>query len=224
MFHKQTRDGFTLAELLVVMAIIGMLAAFLLPVVGNARNAAKTTVTSSMLSSLEIALGDYCNDYGTYPPEYGGGTMDKCSEALYFYLSGPDIDHPDEQQRAVLRQARTHTKAYFTFKDKHLEDYDGDGWYEVVDSWGNPWIYVRGMFPGKPGSVLVPANNKRPWHHESRYDLFSAGPDGKTGADLSDWITDPDINVYQPTSTASFYGQATNEFEDGTCGDDISNF
>jgi len=103
MVLKEGRSGFTLAELLVVIAIIGMLAGFLLPVVGNARQAAKITLAKSVLSNLQAALADYFKDHGLYPPEYLPGKLDKCSETLYFYLSGMDVDSPRPAMRSSLR-------------------------------------------------------------------------------------------------------------------------
>ena len=225
MVLKEGRSGFTLAELLVVIAIIGMLAGFLLPVVGNARHAAKITLAKSMLSNMEAALADYFKDHGLYPPEFVDGSLDKCSETIYFYLSGMDVDSPQSSKRDGLRNAREAVKVYFDFKQRYLEDYDDDGHYEAVDPWGQPWLYVRGMYPGKPNTAggMSQTNHGRPYHHRSSYDLYSVGPDGKTG-DIDDWHDESKTFEYGMQNLRGFYFQAGDEYEDGLKPDDIANF
>ena len=61
--RKRKRSSkFTLIELLVVIAIIAILAALLLPVLGNARIAAKKTVCTSNLHQVGVAMMIYAAD------------------------------------------------------------------------------------------------------------------------------------------------------------------
>ena len=230
MTRNHRRIGFTLAELLVVIAIIGILSGFLLPVVGKARHHAKIALAKSMLGQLETALADYIADHGVYPPEKAPGDLDKPSETLYFYLVGMDITAPTPQKRKSLRKQRKNAKVYFEFMSDYLEDYDnGDGSYEVVDPWGQPWLYVRGMYPGRPNtsSGLGDQNTKRPYHHPSSYDLFSVGPDGVTGSPTPStkkkW-NKPRIYEHKPSNASSFYNLAASKYDGGTDPDDIANF
>src|SRR5262245_62055732 len=66
------RRGFTLVELLVVMAIIGILVALLLPAVQAARESARRAACQNQLSQLILAVGHYEMAHGVYPP----GTVD----------------------------------------------------------------------------------------------------------------------------------------------------
>ncbi|WDE98882.1 DUF1559 domain-containing protein [Lentisphaera profundi] len=59
---------FTLIELLIVVAIIGILASLLLPVLGKARKKAKQTVCKSQLKQIHLAMTMYELDNDQYLP------------------------------------------------------------------------------------------------------------------------------------------------------------
>jgi len=60
--------GFTLVELLVVVAVIAVLASLLLPAVSRAKQAAHSAVCKSNLRQYGQAVQMYLNDFHVYPP------------------------------------------------------------------------------------------------------------------------------------------------------------
>lgn len=62
------RTAFTLVELMVVLAIIAALAALITPALLNSRTAARNAAIKAEIDSLHMALMNYRNEYGNFPP------------------------------------------------------------------------------------------------------------------------------------------------------------
>ncbi|MDO5309074.1 MAG: prepilin-type N-terminal cleavage/methylation domain-containing protein [Planctomycetia bacterium] len=61
--------GFTLVEILVVIVIIGLLAGLTTTVVVGARRTVNNSIISTQMAQLSMALDEYKNRYGEYPPD-----------------------------------------------------------------------------------------------------------------------------------------------------------
>jgi prepilin-type N-terminal cleavage/methylation domain-containing protein/prepilin-type processing-associated H-X9-DG protein len=69
MFHAR-RSGFTLIEMLVVIAIIAVLAGILFPVLSRAREKGRQTACASNLKQIGVALELYAGDAGGFLPQW----------------------------------------------------------------------------------------------------------------------------------------------------------
>lgn len=70
----KAKHGFTLVEILIVVVIIGVLAAMVIPVFGHATTDAKTSALASNLQKMRLQIELYKNHHNGYLPCTGGGT------------------------------------------------------------------------------------------------------------------------------------------------------
>ena len=63
-------SGFTLVEILVVMAVIGVLVAIMLPAIQKARESARKTQCANNLKQIGLAMHAYLNNHKAFPPGY----------------------------------------------------------------------------------------------------------------------------------------------------------
>ncbi len=93
---KRVKKAFTLLELLVVILILGLLAAFVVPNIIGAGDKAKRDLVCSQMSSISSALDMFSMDNGMYPDT---------EEGLKALVANPDSDkYPAYSSKPYLKR------------------------------------------------------------------------------------------------------------------------
>jgi prepilin-type N-terminal cleavage/methylation domain-containing protein/prepilin-type processing-associated H-X9-DG protein len=83
------RRAFTLIELLTVIAIIGILAAIIIPTVGSVRESAKASACLSGIRQISLAAIVYSNENKNLLPNAGNGSDPAWARTLAAYINTP---------------------------------------------------------------------------------------------------------------------------------------
>ena len=89
--HSSREQGFSLMELLVVMAVVALLAALLLVALSSAKARARRTGCMNNLRQINLGLRMYCDDHSDKTPAVGTITVVNYKQAMKSYvgLNGP---------------------------------------------------------------------------------------------------------------------------------------
>jgi prepilin-type N-terminal cleavage/methylation domain-containing protein len=172
--------AFTLVEMLVVIAIIGILAGLLLPALAKAKEKAKIATARSEINTLIAAITQYEADYSRFPvpkaaetnaaPDFTFGLMINAlsisnSEVMAILLDRavPPAQHHSRNPRGTV---------YFNAKEPGNDTSPGIGSdLEFRDPWSNPYVITMDLnFDNKSEGLLY--TNSQPVH------VWSRGPDG----------------------------------------------
>lgn len=152
------RRKFTLIEILIVIGIIGLLAALSFGAYTFAMNKSRESATKALLKRVEAGLESCKNKFGYYPPAGTYSTVtvgfDANNEINDIQINGTSISA--EMRKEFLR---------IVDAESFKKSVSGG---TIVDAWGNNIFY---QFPGKINT--------------SGIEIISAGADGKWGDSAS---------------------------------------
>jgi len=235
--------GFTLIELLVVIAIIAVLIALLLPAVQQAREAARRTQCKNNLKQLGLALHNYGDVFGRFPPAKIFDTkVSQCQTWIYGnslswrVMILPYIDQAPMYNQINMNEwleCRTGTGSLNPFKNKIMPALycPSDPTAPIVG--GNAGTNYAGLVAsGKSAPFPLPQSScgsSPPWHGDNSGSLAYQG---RTIAEISDG-TSNSILVGEVFRGKSFYnlcagsdvtGQRCHRWyeESGWCGADTA--
>lgn len=195
---RRNCGGFTLIEMLVVIAIIVILMALLLPVLGAARESAKKKATRALIDGITAGMERYFTEFDEYPPSTDSGMGDTPDPAsIYKYLCGTD-------GRGITRVIGSgidkKVRHYDPFISPPPENQIKSGTDTIIiDSWGKPVVflncryYTESQKAGNP-SYVPDSTCKNP----NTFDIYSTGPDREKDSDP------PDSSKKQPNDVTNF--------------------
>ena len=193
------RAGFTLIELLAVLVILSILIVVLVPRLAGFGERANEKATKAYLAQLDVAIAEYENRFGDYPPshfrdEWGAppnGT-NLGAEALVVSLWGKDWGGTGLAEDKLCNSDGDEAK-------RQLARFEKPDLFELKDSWGNPIAYLHRRDYGREDAYVTEdpdtgeeletnlKANRNPTtggpQRAGKYQLVSAGPDGRFGTD-----------------------------------------
>ncbi|MBK7641754.1 MAG: prepilin-type N-terminal cleavage/methylation domain-containing protein [Planctomycetes bacterium] len=190
--------GFTLIELLGVIVILGILFAFLVPILGKSEDTARIMTAKARLEELRSAIAEYETKMGDYPSsswkdEWGSppNTTNIGAEALVIQLFGTQWQTTLSEDLLSNTDSDESRKALARFPKASL--------FEIKDPWGNPIAYSHRRDYEHPQVYLLQDphtdelgestfkahKNEKTGEYwmPKKFQLVSAGPDAEFGTD-----------------------------------------
>lgn len=164
---RDYKRGFTIIELLTVLAIIGILAGLIMTAGFEAKKRALVAKTKAAISGVETALGMFQSDIGNYPSA-GNANMITCLTSSSGCLVGT------AGTPMTTSQAASWSGPYMHFQTNEISS------GAFSDPWGSPYIYRAGTDHGTGANYT-----------DNYMDIYSFGPDktdnNGAGDDIANW-------------------------------------
>ncbi|MBZ0110325.1 MAG: type II secretion system protein GspG [Candidatus Scalindua rubra] len=202
-FNIQSKAGFTLLELLVVVVIMMFLAGITVPIVSSIQTNAKKGVTAAQISQLGIALKQFESDFGFFPPD----SYTTSSHPIPLSIGSVNIPRDDDlssgsrclvfflgSKFAFTSTSFTATYGpYIEFKKSQIENVSGATFtdtgtdIDIEGVNGTKEVYQHKDPFGTPYSY----DSSSPSNNTASFDIYSYGPDktDDSGVSTSDDIT-----------------------------------
>ncbi|HUI08252.1 MAG TPA: type II secretion system protein [Verrucomicrobiae bacterium] len=178
-----TKRGFTMTELLTVIAVIGLLAALLFPAIKNSIRHAEIRKAQLAITELQTAFKAYYTEYGKWPATSlttGGGIM--CTTNwMVALLRGENKTGQDLAMAGVQYNGNPRQIVFMEFKNEDLVIDAANNVTNLVDPWKGLYeftfdITYSGVSQNPFEQSLLPPNQKVV---HSDVLVWSKGPDGQ---------------------------------------------
>jgi general secretion pathway protein G len=164
MTKRHSYKGFTLIELLIVIAIIGVLAGLGGIAAQSVSKMARRSKAKTVIDSLSLALDQYKNDVGIYPP-------DDSSTMVMNHLTG--FKESTKERSPDFKNDRYWNGPYYEAKKKEFKG--GAVNAGLIDPWNQVYRFRL----------------KEPERNPFKFDVYSTGPnqidDNGAGDDIGNW-------------------------------------
>lgn len=186
--NKKTKKGFTLVELLMVVAVIGLLASILIPTVGTVRENATIAACKAQLSQYVSAVIQFKNQYGYYP--FARGDKDfvinfsdaEVSKGFIEIMSGRDAETGKSKSAGGNRRRIVFHD--FSETEFHIGDDDLSVPTQLADRFNNKNICI--MIDGNGDGFLDP----KPTLSSPQK------PEQKIRGNITAWVESDNLDVY----------------------------
>jgi prepilin-type N-terminal cleavage/methylation domain-containing protein len=150
---RQPTPGFSLVELLTVLAVIGVLAAILIPSTLAMRISAKRARTKVQFSEWAAAMELFRQEYGYFPPVDGGSGGRMVPEYFAGTLTGRSVDGLSPATPDHLA-GNVRTLRFYNLAESEL----GDNRTTITDAFGNTDIAV--LYDRNADGVITAADGE----------------------------------------------------------------
>jgi len=169
--------GFTIIEIIAVIAMISILAAMLFPVFARSREQARAVQCASNLSEIGLALQMYAEDWGgRYPPQeddlapiarrMGEDANFRCPSARYSGLTKKDLERLGKAKHKEYLEPRAGRPASY---DEQYTPVIADGVLLGCD-----YYYRAGLTSEVPGDTVL-AGEREASHSDRGHVLYASG-------------------------------------------------
>ncbi|MGQ9661010.1 MAG: type II secretion system protein [Kiritimatiellia bacterium] len=182
------RTAFTLVELLTVIAIIGILAALLLPAVNAVKESGRRARARAEVYQLETAWKAYYDDYRTFPAAAPGDNGGRMTPQVVGLLNS------DNSPPAPLRDRKIR---YMEFSQEQVDYGFGSPWWKKEDPQKDNHLYYVALDKDGDNQVLNPYSSfpGEPAKLDRLVAVWTCGKNGKLDApgsagddDIRSWL------------------------------------